>query len=129
MFLMYLQGRGRGLIFLSFDFFHSLSVFQNGPSLLKRSTENISYFKILSAAAKSLQSCPTLCDPTDSSATPQTAAHQAPPSLGFSRQEHWSGLPLDGDCSHEKQISPLGTQSGATRVHEYSKKVRAENGE
>ena len=27
-------------------------------------------------------------------ATPQTAAHQAPPSLGFSRQEHWSGLPL-----------------------------------
>ena len=28
-------------------------------------------------------------------ATPQTAAHQAPPSLGFSRQEHWSGLPLN----------------------------------
>ena len=26
--------------------------------------------------------------------TPQTAAHQAPPSLGFSRQEHWSGLPF-----------------------------------
>ena len=25
-------------------------------------------------------------------ATPQTAAHQAPLSLGFSRQEHWSGL-------------------------------------
>ena len=25
--------------------------------------------------------------------TPKTAAHQAPPSLGFSRQEHWSGLP------------------------------------
>ena len=39
------------------------------------------------AAAKSLQSCPTLCDPID-------ASHQAPPSLGFSRQEHWSGLPL-----------------------------------
>ena len=37
------------------------------------------------AAAKSLQSCPTLCDPID-------AAHQAPPSLGFSRQEQWSGL-------------------------------------
>ena len=32
------------------------------------------------AAAKSLQSCPTLCDPID-------GAHQAPPSLGFSRQE------------------------------------------
>ena len=26
--------------------------------------------------------------------TLQTAAHQAPPSLGFSRQEHWSGLPF-----------------------------------
>ena len=26
--------------------------------------------------------------------TPQTAAHQAPPSLGFSRQEHWNGLPF-----------------------------------
>ena len=26
-------------------------------------------------------------------ATPETAAYQAPPSLGFSRQEHWSGLP------------------------------------
>ena len=39
------------------------------------------------AAAKSLQSCPTLCDPIDGS-------HQAPPSVGFSRQEHWSGLPF-----------------------------------
>ena len=27
-------------------------------------------------------------------ATPQTAAHQAPPSLGFSRQEFWSGVPF-----------------------------------
>ena len=26
--------------------------------------------------------------------TPETAAHQAPPSLGFSRQEHWSGVPF-----------------------------------
>ena len=32
-------------------------------------------------------------------ATPQTAAHQAPPSLGFSRQEHWSGVPF----VHHKQ--------------------------
>ena len=87
------------------------------------------------AAAKSLQSCPTLCDPIDSSppgspvpgilqartlewvaisfsnawkgkvkvkslsrvqlfATPWTAAHQAPPSMGFSRQEYRSGVPL-----------------------------------
>ena len=35
------------------------------------------------AVAKSLQSCLTLCD-----------LHQAPPSLGFSRQEYWSGLPF-----------------------------------
>ena len=39
------------------------------------------------AAAKSLQSCPTLCDP-------MTTAHRAPLSLGFSRQEYWSGLPF-----------------------------------
>ena len=26
-------------------------------------------------------------------ATPWTVAHQAPPSMGFSRQEYWSGLP------------------------------------
>ena len=34
-------------------------------------------------------------------ATPQTAAHQAPQSLGFSRQEHWSGLPFPSPM-HEK---------------------------
>ena len=34
------------------------------------------------------QSCLTLCDPMDSS------LHQAPPSMGFSRQEYWSGLPF-----------------------------------
>ena len=89
------------------------------------------------AAAKSLQSCLTLCDPIDGSppgspvpgilqarilewvaisfsnawkwkvkvkvkslscvwllATPWSAAHQAPPSMGFSRQDYWSGVPL-----------------------------------
>ena len=87
------------------------------------------------ATAKSLQSCPTLCDPIDGSppgspvpgilqarplewaaiafsnagkwkvkvkslsrvwllATPWTAAYQAPPSMGFSRQEYWTGVPL-----------------------------------
>ena len=86
-------------------------------------------------AAKSLQSCPTLCDPIGGSppgspvpgilqartlervaisfsnawnwktkvkslsrvwlfATPWTEAYQAPPSMGFSRQEYWRGLPL-----------------------------------
>ena len=89
----------------------------------------------IKVAAKSLQSCPTLCDPIDGSppgspipgifqartlewvaisfsnagkwkvkvksisrthlcATPWTAAYQAPPSMGFSRQEYWSGVPL-----------------------------------
>ena len=87
------------------------------------------------AAAKSFQSCPTLCYPIDGSppgstvpgilqartlewvaisfsnagkwkvkvkllspvqllVTPWTAAHQASPSMGFSRQEYWSGVPL-----------------------------------
>ena len=87
------------------------------------------------AAAKSLQSCPTLCDPIDRNqpgspvlgilqarilewvaisfskawkwkvkvqslscvrlpATSWTAAYQALPSMGFSRQKYWSGLPL-----------------------------------
>ena len=91
--------------------------------------------KAAAAAAKSLQSCPTLCHPIDGSppgspvpgilqakilewvaiffsnawkwkvkvkslsrvrllATPWTAAYQAPPSMGFSRQECWSGVPL-----------------------------------
>ena len=35
-------------------------------------------------------------------ATPWAAAHQAPPSLGFSRQEHWSGLPFSSPM-HESE--------------------------
>ena len=38
--------------------------------------------------AKSLQSCPILCDPID------CTAHQVPLSMGFSRQEYWSELPF-----------------------------------
>ena len=41
-------------------------------------------------------SCVRLC------ATPETVAHQAPPSLGFSRQEHWSGLPFPS-LMHENE--------------------------
>ena len=44
----------------------------------------VSYYESESEVA---QSCPTLC-------TPWTVAHQAPPSIGFSRQGYWSGLPL-----------------------------------
>ena len=55
-------------------------------------------------ASRCLSSCDTACTWEDVllawdtvqkfCATPETAAHQAPPSLGFSRQEHWSGLPF-----------------------------------
>ena len=34
--------------------------------------------------------------------TPETAAHQAPLSLGFSRQEHWNGLPFPSPM-HESE--------------------------
>ena len=44
---------------------------------------------------KSLQSCLTLCDPIDGS-------HQAPPSLGFSMQEHWKRLPFPSPM-HESE--------------------------
>ena len=47
------------------------------------------------AAAKSLQSCPTLCDPIDGSPSGST-------SLGFSRQEHWSRLPFPSPI-HESE--------------------------
>ena len=42
-------------------------------------------------------SCVQLC------ATPQTAFHQAPPSLGFSRQEQWSGLPFPSLLGEHKR--------------------------
>ena len=48
------------------------------------------------AAAKSLQSCLTLCDPIDGSP-------QAPPSLGISRQGHWSGLPFPAPMHESKK--------------------------
>ena len=50
---------------------------------------------LIAAAAKLLQSCLTLCNPID-------AAHKAPPSLGFSRQEHWSGSPFPS-LMHESE--------------------------
>ena len=59
------------------------------------SGSSVPYIYTAAAAAKSLQSCPTLCDP-------KTAAHQAPSSLGFSRQEHWSGLPFPSPM-HESE--------------------------
>ena len=51
-------------------------------------------------------------------ATPQTAAHQAPPSLGFSRQEHWSGLPFPSPM-HESEKSKWSRSvvSDSSRAH------------
>ena len=108
-------------------------------AFLEKGRANFSYpshvYAAAAAAAKSLESCPTLCDPVDGSppgspvhailqartlewvaisfsnawkwkvkvkslsrawllATPWTAPYQAPPSMGFSRQVYWSGVPL-----------------------------------
>ena len=49
----------------------------------------------LLVAAKSLQSCPTLCDPIEGSPP-------GSPPLGFSRQDHWSGLPFPSPM-HESE--------------------------
>ena len=43
------------------------------------------------------QSCSTLV-------TPWTAAHQAPPSMGFSRQKYWSGVPLPSPMEYYSAI-------------------------
>ena len=46
-------------------------------------------------------------------ATPQTAAHEAPPSLGFSRQEHWSGLPFPSPMYESEVAQSCPTLSDA----------------
>ena len=62
-------------------------------------------FHLLCVRARSLQSCLTLCDPMDYSL-------QAPLSMGFSRQEYWSGLPCPspGDLS-DPGIEPTSLKS------------------
>ena len=45
-------------------------------------------YRKVKSESEIVESCPRLL------ATPWTAAHQAPPSMGFSRQEYWSGVPL-----------------------------------
>ena len=57
--------------------------------------------------AKSLQSCPTLCDPV---------ALQAPPSVGFSRQECWRGLP----CPPPGGLPDPGMEPGSPALQAYS---------
>ena len=83
---------------LNFKLTFSLPCF----TLIKRlfSFSSLSAIRGLSSvylAAKSLQSCLILCDPRDS---------QAPPSLGFSRQEHWSGLPFPSPM-RESEVAQL----------------------
>ena len=52
-------------------------------------------------------------------ATPQTAAHQAPLSLGFSRQENWSGLPFPSPMHEsEKWKGSRSVMSDSSRPHE-----------
>ena len=50
--------------------------------------------------------------------TPQTTAHQAPPSMGFSRQEHWSGLPFPSPMhENEKWKWSHSVVSNSLRLH------------
>ena len=57
-------------------------------------------------------SCVRLC------VTPQTAAHQAPPCLGSSRQEHWSGFPFPSPMHEsEKSKSSHSVVSSSSRPH------------
>ena len=131
----------RGTLLIEPDSLSLASHARTNQCYLEHTLNNIScyllcyYFEFFAAAtAKSLQSCPTLCDPIDGSppgspvpgilqartlewvaiyfskawkwkvkvkslspvrpsATPSTAAFQAPPSMGFSRQEYWSWVP------------------------------------
>ena len=59
---------------------------------LKRTLESEFYMLLLLSHFSRVRLC----------ATPETAAHQAPPSLGFSRQEYWSGLPFPSPM-HESE--------------------------
>ena len=63
------------------------------------------------AAAKLLQSCPTLCDPVDGSSP-------GSPALGFSRQEHWSGLPFPSPMHESKKWKwSRSVMSDSSRPH------------
>ena len=44
------------------------------------------------------------------SVTPLTAAYQAPPSMGFSRQEYWSGVPLPSVREKKKNVFNIGAK-------------------
>ena len=66
---------------------YSLSIYFCVSALFVLLTNTLMVTSGLESESEVTQSCPTLCDPW-------TVAHQAPPSMGFSRQEYWSGLPF-----------------------------------
>ena len=76
----------------SFSF--SISPSNEHPGLISFRMDWLDLLGVL-AAAKLLQSCLILCDPINSSPP-------GSPSLGFSRQEHWSGLPFPSPM-HESE--------------------------
>ena len=86
------EGTQRNTDALNFSFCRKLASPLNGVDVF---THTKSAHQLLLLLLSHL-SCVQLC------ATPQTAAHQAPPSLGFSRQEHWSGLPFPSPM-HESE--------------------------
>ena len=50
--------------------------------------------------------------------TPWTAAYQAPPSMGFSRQEYWSGVPLPSPKYTSEVTKLKASQVGQIQVFE-----------
>ena len=58
---------------------------------------------------KSLQLCPTFCNPMD-------CRHQAPLSMGFSRQEYWSGLSCPPGDLPDPGIEPVSLASPVFQV-------------
>ena len=58
-------------------------------------------------------------------ATPWTTAHQAPPSMGFSRQEYWTGVPLPSPASGPRQVQTYISHYGfSLRITSFKKALR-----
>ena len=83
---------------------------QVGIKIARRNINNLSYTDTAAAAAKWLQSCPTLCDPMD-------IAHQAPPFIGFSRQEYWQENEDHGIQSHHFMGNRWGNSEKSVRLY------------
>ena len=78
-----------GFISFRVDCLYFLAVQRTFKSLLQHHSSKASVLQCSTESLKvNLLSCVRLVT------TPWTVAHQAPPSMGFSRQEYWSGLPF-----------------------------------